>query len=256
MRSLSWLLALPVLLAACSSRSSSDARPSSSAGAIIRPEPRPGRVIRFDARQDGGPLLKAGCVPVPGVPTRFDCQASEAIRAMGCYGYPTIDDHLGGFAPGTTVAECKILTDNRANQTPPGLLRLGCLLPVHRRLIAVRPDGKATLIATADELARQFAPVESPAEALAFALALSEGQPATTIEIPPGADVKLATIEPAYVEPVSGGYKVHLLEPSGCGGPLHYWKVLDLLVTREGQVTVTARQDAFDDPKQRGMYVD
>lgn len=253
---MSWPLVLTALLAGCSSRSSSDARPSASAGALIRAEPRPGRVVRFDARQDAGPLLRAGCAPVPGSTKDLDCRASEAIKAMGCQNVPTLDDHLGGLSPGTTVVECHVPVDNTSSQAPPGLQRLGCLRGHQRRLIAASPDGKVTLISTPAELARQFAPVETPAEALAFALALSRGQAAATIEIPPGSDVKLATVEPAYVEPADGGYRVHLLEPPGCGGPQHYWKMLDLRVTREGQVTELGRQDAYDDPKQRGWYVD
>ena len=249
------LTALPVLVAACSPRSSSsDARATGSAGALIRPDvvvpSRASVTSRFAPKiPDVAPFLALGCKQLP---YYLDCAGSEAVKAIGCQNLTPASEYLGALSPALGLAQCDV-TDPQGKQT--GIIQTGCRLPYYRRYV-VAEGGKATLIRSAAEFTARFAPVETPDEALAFAVALTKAVPRTTIELPPDAAVKVATIEPTYVETTPEGYRVHLFDYVGCGCGPHDHQVVDFLVTRDGQLRQLSRAAIYDVPSERALCVD
>jgi hypothetical protein len=214
---------------------------------------------------DVTPFVKAGCVLAG---STLDCSKSASVKAFGCLGDRLqVDDSLGGLTPKAAIAECNgavraVVSSGSPSAPPPkgaqvpptGIVRLGCMFPVVRRyLVSMR--GKLTLVKSAAELAALFAPVESPEEALGFAVALSRAAPQYTVEIRPGWRAA-PRIETSYSEPAAGGFKVHLFEYQLCGCGPHPYNAVDFLVGKDGSVSVAATQEAYADPRKDHLCID
>ena len=115
---------------------------------------------------------------------------------------------------------------------------------------------KLDLIDTKDAFVKRFAPVESPAEALAFAVALTDSKALFKIELPKDAVVFLKTIAPTSVTPVADGFKVRLYGYQFCGCGPHNHLAIDYLVTRAGEIREIESQAAWSDPKTAKLCVD
>jgi hypothetical protein len=207
-------------------------------------------------------FVKMGCV-LSG--SMLDCSRSAPIQAFKCHmDRLQVDDSLGALTPKAAIAECNGVPEKLsggplapapgAQAMPAGIVRLGCMFPIFKRYL-VSMNGKLTLVRNAAELAALFAPVESPEEALSFAVALSKAVPQYTLEISPGWRVA-PRIETSYSEPTAGGFKVHLFEYQLCGCGPHPYKAVDFLVGKDGSVKVTDSQDAYADPRRDHMCID
>ena len=181
------------------------ATPTSSA--VARPEvPATGpATTTFDAHIDREPLLKLGC-KVAG--DALVCGTPSTAKGDGitCGEYSHTEDLLGALTPKVAITGCD--TIGRGLEIK-GIYRSGCRLSTwHRYVVA---DGKKLdLIETKDAFVKRFAPVETPAEALAFAVALTDSKALFKIELPKDAVTFLKTIDPTSVTPVADGFKVRL----------------------------------------------
>ena len=208
---------------------------------------------------------KAGCV-VAGI--TLDCSKSASVKAFGCMQDTLhVDDSLGGLTPKAAIAECNgmahvvVAPGQPLAPQPPGaqaaatgIVKLGCMIPVVKRyLVSMR--GKLTLVRSAAELAALFAPVESPEEALGFAVALSRAAPQYTLDIKPGWRTA-PRIETSYTEATTGGFKVHLFEYQLCGCGPHPYRAVDFLVGKDGSAKVTATEEAYADPRKDHLCID
>jgi hypothetical protein len=227
------------------------ATPTSSA--IPRPEmPATGpTVTAFDAHVDREPLLKLGC-KVSGDALVCGTPASGKVEGITCGEYSRPDDLLGALSPKTPITACDAL--GRGLEVK-GIYRSGCRLATwHRYVVA---DGKKLeLIDSKEAFVKRFAPVETPAEALAFAVALTESKALFKIELPPNAQLFLKTIDPTSVTPVAEGFKVRLYGYQFCGCGPHNHLAVDYLVTRAGEVRELDSVPAWIDPKTAKLCID
>jgi hypothetical protein len=136
-----------------------------------------------------------------------------------------------------------------------GVYRTGCRITSWHRYV-VAEGKKLELIDTKEAFVKRFAPVETPAEALAFAVAMTDGKALFKIELPKDAEVFLKTIDPTSVTPVADGYKVRLYRYQFCGCGPHNHLAVDYLVTRAGEVRELSSKPAWLDPKSKKLCVD
>jgi hypothetical protein len=141
---------------------------------------------KFDAHVDREPLLKLGC-KVTG--DALVCGTPSTAKGDGitCGDYSAPEELLGGLTPKASITGCDIV--GRGLEIK-GIYRTGCRMSTwHRYVVA---DGKKLdLIETKDAFVKRFAPVETPAEALAFAVALTDAKALFKIELPKDANVML-----------------------------------------------------------------
>jgi hypothetical protein len=223
------------------------------ASAIPRPEmPATGPVVTtFDAHLDREPLLKLGC-KVTGDALVCGTPSTPKGDGITCGEYSRADDLLGALSPKSAITGCDTL--GRGLEVK-GIYRSGCRLATwHRYVVA---DGKKLdLIDTKDAFVKRFAPVETPAEALAFAVALTDSKALLKIDLPKDAVLFLKTIDPTSVTPVADGFKVRLYGYQFCGCGPHNHTAVDYLVTRAGEVRELDNQPAWKDPKTDKLCID
>jgi hypothetical protein len=197
------------------------------------------RVPGVDVR----PFLDAGCVRSD---DGLDCSAAPAIQQLGCYGdFLRIDASLGGLEPRVAIAECSAVVRDESAATT-GIVRLGCRLPLYRRYVIASRGGFA-LVASEAEFRDRFAPVTSPAEALAFATALTTAVPKWTIELGENEEFLADRIETTHVERFRSGFEVHLFDTERCGCSQHPTSAVDLRVSRNGRVRTAGEEQVYQD---------
>lgn len=223
---------------------------SSATPAVEMPATGPA-VTSFDLKVDRAPLLKLGCKVQDNA---LVCGTPSTPQGEGitCGEFSQPEDLLGGLSPKVAITGCDIR--GRDGETM-GIYRTGCRITSwHRYVVA---DGKKLeLIATKEAFVKRFAPVETPAEALAFAVAMTDAKALFKIELPKDAEVFLKTIEPTSVTPVADGFKVRLYGYQLCGCGPHNHLAVDYLVTRTGEVRELASTPAWLDPKAKRLCVD
>ena len=245
--------AAPTVVATAAPTTTTVPTATPTATAIARPEmPATGPgVTSFDAHVDREPLLKLGC-KVNG--DALVCGTPTTPRAEGitCGEYSQPNDLLGALSPKTPITACD--TIGRGLEVK-GIYRSGCRLATwHRYVVA---DGKKLdLIETKEAFIKRFAPVETPAEALAFAVALTDSKALFKIELPKDAVVFLKKIDPTSVTPVAEGFKVRLFGYQFCGCGPHNHLAVDYLVTRAGEIRELESEPAWNDPKTAKLCID
>ena len=221
--------------------------------AVPRPEmPATGPVTTtFNAHVDREPLLKLGC-KVTGDALVCGTPSTAKGEGITCGDYSRPEDLLGGLAPKVAITGCDTL--GRGLEIK-GVYRSGCRLATWHRYV-VAEGKKLDLIDTKEAFVKRFAPVESPAEALAFAVALTDSKALFKIELPKDAVVFLKQIDPTSVTPVAEGFKVRLYAYQFCGCGPHNHLAVDYLVTRAGEIRELDSQPAWNDPKTAKLCID
>lgn len=204
---------------------------------VIVRRPRP--AVR---RVDVAPFLREGCVRKQ---DELDCANAPAIKAFGCDDDALhVDDALGGLTPQTAIAECNAA--NALDDPAEGIVRLGCQYPLYRRYL-IAEGGHLRLVKTADEFRATFAPVESPAEALGFAVALSSARPMYSIAVMPDRRFLARSIDTTFAAPTPGGFLVHLFETEICGCSHHPTSAVDFLVRSSGHLQTLVMHKVYDE---------
>jgi len=240
MKTLTRLLpALLILLTACA--------PS------ITNHPRP------DLSVDGAPFEALGCT-VDGY-GRWDCPSGTALDAFDCARLEQADPLLGGLQPAFPLAVCiSIPQDSTFPDPDQYFFNVGGMLPQFVRYVvlvdSVFSGSEFFLLANPADLRALYAPVESPEEALAFALALYPVEAKYDLAVQPGLKYEVRTLEDTHVEAIDGGYLVHVFyyQLFGCGP--HYTQSWLIKVTTDGQAEVLERLDLFRNPLEDGLCAD
>ncbi len=198
---------------------------------------------------DISPFIEAGCVKEKYYSSYYylNCSSIKLEEKYSCDRiWPT--KHLGGLTPRVPIVECTFWKKNWTADE--GILDKGCAAPIYNKYI-VLSDGEFKLINNREEFKQFFAPVETPEEALSFAVALTGSYPVYDIEIPSHYVVYVPEIEETYVKETSDGFVVHLFHHTICGCGPHPVYAVDYLVTRTGEVKEISRQKIYEDPTDR-----
>ena len=217
---------------------------------------------RPDLSVDPAPFEALGCT-LDGS-GRWDCPAGTALDAFGCARLEQADPLLGGLQPAFPLAVCiSIPQDGYGGDFPAPdqyFFNVGGMLPQFVTYVAfvggTNAEAEFFSLANPADLRALYAPVESPQEALAFALALYPVEARYDLSVQPGLKYDVRELEDTYVEIVDGGYLVHVFHYQlfGCGP--HYTQGWLIKVTTDGQSEVLERQDLFRNPLEDNLCVD
>ncbi len=216
--------------------------------------PQPNLTIDFS------PFSEAGCPSAEyGL---MECAADSPLAAYDCTVLQEPSNLLGGLDPAYPIATCIIRPywgESGVGGEPPAegtyFYNAGGLIPSYIRYVIYR-DESFQAIRNADELAAVYAPIDSPDEALSFALAAYDLSAYYNLERNPDYEYVVETLEDTHVEAIEGGYVVHLYhyQVFGCGP--HWTSIVDVTVTTEGDLSITNTQQAYKDPSQDNLCVD
>lgn len=185
-------------------------------------------------------FLNSGCV-IDGY--KLNCSGQGLEQRFGCYEVANTSAELEGLDPGLPMLECHSLAIESGSQE--GLVRTGCMLAAYRNYI-VKTDGDFRLIRSREEFRALFAPVRSPQEAMAFAVALTNSFPLYDMAPPEGYFPVSPAVAPSSVEEKDGSFMVHLFDRPICGCGSHPYYAVDYLVTGAGNVSELSRQKVYD----------
>ena len=212
-------------------------------------------IAAADASLSSG-FLNSGCA-IDGY--RLNCSSLQLEERFGCYEIANASEALEGLDPQLPIVECysRVIdggdrssergSDGGGDQK--GLVRVGCMLPAYRNYI-VAIDGDFRLIESKEEFAALFAPVRSPDEAMAFAVALTDSFPLYDRVAPEGYFPVSPAATPSSAEEKDGAFAVHLFDQPICGCSTHPYYAVDYLVTKEGNVTELSRRMVYDSNNQ------
>lgn len=111
-------------------------------------------------------------------------------------------------------------------------------------------------LATQKEFATFFAPIDSPEEALSFALAATGYSAYSQFDTLPDFRFFSDTLESTRVEQDNAGYKVNLFYYQLCGCGPHTTSVVDVQVRKDGSLEIGELKKLYEDPTQDGLCVD
>lgn len=162
----------------------------------------------------------------------------------------------GGLDPAYPMAECAVpANDDSVFVDLPNLYKSGCTLPVYHSLL-IYQDGEYKNINHLSVLQETFAPIESPDEALSYALLATGTYALYAQKVDWNQDYFQRVLEDTHVEQISDGWLINLFKYQLCGCNDHYEYSIEVLVTFDGNVTAGEYVPLDGDPLQRGMCVD
>ena len=203
-------------------------------------------------RNPAEPFARLGCLPSDREPLALDCRAVSGRERLGCDRL-LVDPLLGGLTPAEPIAACLLFEVGAGDPTEPYIYDSKTpLLSVFTRFLALTKIGPV-LLTSKEELRLRFAPIDSPTEALSFAIASTGLLPLTNVKLPRGYRYVADRIEETHVEATAEGYVVKTLQhdvPVCWVGRLD---TTDLLVTRDGFVRPLATATLYElkDPTRR-----
>ena len=107
-----------------------------------------------------------------------------------------------------------------------------------------------------DELAKLFAPIETPEEALSYAIATTGLSAVYDTDLPRSYRFLVDKIEDTHVAQTSTGYEVFLYDDYLCGCGPHTVSLVKVQVTTEGKVSLMEPVPVFQDPKNDDLCID
>jgi hypothetical protein len=224
----------------------------------------PPRIVNHpapDLKVDFTPFEDAGC-PLDEYGHNRLCSKDSVLYTLGCDRIQAAPDLMGGLAPAYPMAVCAYMPYYRPDVADPHnipqseyFFNIGGPMPELVRYVIFK-DGSFQLIKNPDEFRSVFAPVDSPDEALGFALALADVYAQYDLKFALKYRYEVRTLEDTYVETTGDGYTVHAFDYQffGCGP--HYYYAVDLNITPDGQVGEIRRIPIYRDPKLDGLCQD
>jgi hypothetical protein len=261
-----------VLLAACRVRVGGMPRPTPTE--LPKPVANPTFVNHPQPSLPENPALEFAVFQDAGCPENqygfHRCGKDSLLRALGCEEIATPPEFAALLQPSYPLAQCMNSASGGSDSAEfdwvgvsgytyssdgPFFFRDGGLASVFVRYV-VFVEGRFELIETEDEFRSIFAPIETPEEALGYAVTAtglwtSFGQTPTSFYV-----YYAGEIEDTHVDVVADGYLVHLfhIEVFGCGP--HWTHAIDFVVTPDGHITQVRKEPVYRHPAQDGICVD
>lgn len=218
---------------------------------INHPEPQipPLSMATFEA---------AGCAP--GETGSWDCPDANPISVLGCDFLSEPGDLLGALNPEYPLARCLYFPIQHQQENPdsldaPRLFNEGCLLPVYVRYV-ISKEGQFAAIETTEDLQEVYAPIETPDEALSYALAATGLEAKYGLQRQPGFRYFQDTLEDTFVIETADGFELLLYHYQVCGCGPHTTSAIRLQISREGIIKEITKSPAYEDPAEDGLCVD
>ena len=185
------------------------------------------------------------------------CNENGIFKKMGCSTLSTASPFLSLLEPKVSIIECNYLPDNSQEntQTEDGIYNNGCSRPMLVRYI-IYADGDYRLIRNSVDLSQFFSPIESPEEALAYAISATGYQPLYNFDPPPEYRFLLDNVEETSIKNTNDGYIVALYHHQFCGCGPHTTFLTKVRVGFDGTINLLDPVPAFEDPAEDDLCVD
>jgi hypothetical protein len=208
----------------------------------------------FEAlKVDITPFLKLGCKKI--ADGRLDCSSLELDKKFNIWGVEVPPGALGGLKPALPILTGLVAYNRSDESRNKGIRNIGCRLPQFIQYV-VYSKNEIRVIDSEQSFISYFAPVDSEAEALGFALALTSSYPLYKIELPKGVIVSEPKTPATFVRKENDDYIVQLFGFNPCGCGPHWNYSIEYRVTKEGNVHEISRKEFYRDPKQDDLCVD
>ena len=135
------------------------------------------------------------------------------------------------------------------------LYREGCRARLYVRY-AIWRDGEFEVMQSQEDLGHVFAPIDSPDEALSYALAVTGLGVRYGLEAIKGYRYFVDELQDSHVVEEQDGYWVNLYDYQLCGCGPHTTAAVVVHVSRDGEVQEIDRWDVYEDPDEDGLCVD
>lgn len=208
-------------------------------------------------KSDISMFLKSGCKIVGFSENQYlSCAESDSPLLRACNSFEDVAAELSALPYSTNTLRCYFegSSDTLTNDT--AIRYEGCgMSSLYSKYVVATEHGFID-ISNASEFAKVFGPVDSPAKALGFAVALTTETAKYQISIPSGYPSSVDHIEPTHVEVMDNGYVVNLFgyHCPGCGP--HYYYEVEYFVSRQGGLTERKRTNLYRDPKEDNLCMD
>lgn len=155
------------------------------------------------------------------------------LAKFRCLGISAPDPLLGGLDPAYPIADCSGIGSSWLAR--PCLYETGCMVQVGVGYVVFR-DNEFHLVSSERELRNLYAPIDSPEEALSYALAATGYFALYDTEISNKYEYLVDRIENTHVIETWDGYLVNLFDYPACGCGQHGTFTTDIYVRRSGQI--------------------
>ena len=197
--------------------------------------------------------------------SNWECAPDSAIRDLGCHELAEPSALLAGLQPDYAIIACRVIPlweaidpyeKLEAFQTEGSFIYWeGGFIPIfYRYLILV--EGEPVLLSTEQDFQDTFAPIETPEEALAYALALSSASPRFGLAYDGVLDYVVKQLEDTHVDEIDDGFEVNLYSYQffGCGP--HWTTEIVYQVGRDGTVETQSGGEVFKNSEEDNICVD
>jgi hypothetical protein len=222
------------------------------------PTPTPGPVATFIRHPRPNLTVDQAIYENLGCPPDGYCEGNLELARVGCERLMPSNALLGGLTPSYPIAECSWRIERTG--TPgvydrrPGLYQTGCMDRAGIGLVVLR-DGSYQMAASVEDLQALYAPIESEDEAFSYAIAATGFWPQYFYSGFPHSGTVLLTnqLEESYVAKREDGYTVLLYSWEHCGEGYHPTSAVDVVVTRDGGITVSTGVEVYQDTQFRAV---
>jgi hypothetical protein len=184
------------------------------------------------------------------------CAAESPLGSLGCERLQQPGDMLGGLDPSYPIQLCQARREpGEAVDPSTYIYREGCLVKFYIRYAIWRND-QFEVIESQQELSSIYAPIDSPEEALSYALASTGLGVRYGIEPVGGYRYFVDQLQDTYVQEIENGFLVLLYDYHLCGCGPHPTYAVVVQVNRDGQVQEIERQEVYEDPAEDDLCVD
>jgi len=194
----------------------------------------------------------------------MDVFSDKSLLAnMGCDEIQAPSSLIGGLEPSYPIAICAIQyipgegAEELAAEIESGqfFYYTGGLRGNYVRYV-VYQNGEFILLKTEEDLRKLFAPIESPEEALSYALAAKNLSAYYDLRFDPAYEYEVDTIEDTYVTSDTGGYLAHLFHDQQFGCGPHWISEIDVYVSVDGNIEERSNRHSFRNPDSDEVCVD
>jgi hypothetical protein len=252
-------LAIPLLILAlvglaCTLPNLALFQPTATPAGSVRPKfvNHPAPAITMDLK----PFEAAGCKKDPEGDLRCP-PSTPPFDQIGCDEIVQANPLLGALKPGASLMLCLLEPTNPDEQVDPAnyLYNQGCTQNAIYVRYVVYLNGKFQLVKSMAELKALVGPVQSPEQALSYALAGSGLQALYGLK-DDNLRYQAGQIEDSYVQSGAEGYTVLLYAYNLCGCGPHATSRQAVKVSPQGDLTIDAARPVWEDPTKDDVCVD
>jgi len=185
----------------------------------------------------------------------LNCGEGHPLSALDCDDILYPPSLFGGLDPSYPIAICQIdvIYGNSSDETKAEIdageyfYYAGGLSGIYIRYVIFRND-EFLLLKSEKEFRDVYAPIESPEEALSYALAVTNLSASYGIVLDSAYEYETDTIEDTFVTATSDGYDILLYAFAAYGCGPHWTSAVLVNVTKEGIIQELSQTNVFRDP--------